>query len=90
MAVVDRDFAHLLPHSAVPTAAVPNRAQSAHTRPRASRLYVAAHIHCPLVKADLVVVCGTVWLLLLHCGTPFEVVDPRQVLVTKFFSHVGS
>ena len=35
VAVVDRAFAHLLPHSAVPTAAVSN---SAHTRPRASRL----------------------------------------------------
>ena len=83
MVVVDRASAHLLPHSAVPTAAVPD---SAHTRPRASRLYVAAHTlstgqgrprcrlrHCLAAAASL-------W--------NSKVVDPRQA--SQCFSPTGS
>ena len=83
MVVVDRASAHLLPHNAIPTAAVPN---SAHTRAKASRLYVAAHTppdfacrpRCRLLYC-LAAASASLW--------DSKVVDPRQS--SQCFSPTG-
>ena len=83
MVVVDRASAHLLPHNAIPTAAVPN---SAHTRAKASRVYVAAHTppdfacrpRCRLLYC-LAAASASLW--------DSKVVDPRQS--SQCFSPTG-